>query len=263
MTLPWNLKQLILGAQLGFARTGSIIYATGTGTVAVTNGSTGLVGTGTNFDPQIGTDKTLVIAADPTGFPQGRLVTVSGSPASDTAATLTTAWVYDTATGLTFYYDSGSLVAKALKPASAVPAHWFSLGDCLDADYQRNADFDTVIAATGGPYEPTGELYKGSKPKLSVTLNEVSEPTIESVFGTAQLTNGTAATPFASDGQLKGWWQIKKKDTAGNLVLNLEVYGHGHFKGMKAMNGHLKPELEISVFKVSGNAITPTLASAG
>lgn len=262
MTLPWNLKQLILGAQLGFARTGSKIYAAGTGTVGVTNGSTALVGSGTNFDPQIGADSTIVIASDATGFPQGRLVTVSGSPASDTAATLTSAWLYDTATGLTFYYESGALVAKLLKPASSVPAHWLSLGDCLEADYQRNADFDAVVAAQNGPYEQTGELYKGSKPKIKVTLNEVSEPTMESVFGTGQLTNGTAATPFAGDGQLKGWWQLKKKDTAGNLILNLEVYGHGHFSGMKAMNGHLKPELEISVFKVSGNAITPTLANA-
>ncbi len=262
MTLPWNLKQLILGAQLGFARTGSKIYALGTGTAGVTNNSTALTGSGTNYDPDISPDKTLVLASDATGFPQGRLVTVSGSVASDTAATLTAVWPYDTATGLTYYIEAGTLVAKTLKPASAVPAHWLSLGDCLDADYQRNAQFDSVIAAQNGPYEQTGELYKGSAPKITATLNEVSEPTIESVFGTAQLTNSSAATPFASDGQLKGWWQIKKKDTAGNLILLYEIYGHGHFKGMKAMNGHLKPELEISVFKVSGNSITPTLANA-
>lgn len=258
----YNLKRFILGASLGFAKTGSQIFAALTGTVGVTNGSTALTGSGTNFDPQLASGSNLRIVNDSAGFPQGVLMTLSGAPASDTAATLSSAWAYDTASGLTGYYPTGTTSARTVKPTSAVPAHWLTLGDCVDAEYTRNATFEEVVAAKGGPYEQTDELYKGSRPKLMVTLNEVSEATLESIFATAAITNGTPATPFASDGQLKGWWQLIKKTTAGETVLLGEFFGHGHFTGMKAANEHAKPKLEIAIFKVTGNALTSTLASA-
>jgi hypothetical protein len=251
-----NLKQLVLGASLGFAEAGSKLYTPLTGTIAVELGSTAIVGTGTNFDPQIGAvgavTNTLGIA--------GQIVTLT-AVGSDTGATLASAWGGDSASGLTGYYETGTLASATLKPTTAVPTHWFGLGTVMDPDFDSGAEFDDVMTAENGALELQNQLLKSSKPVWKLKMNEVSEKTLQAGLGaSAAMTNAVAAILRGGTYQLRGWFQFKCK-AAGTQALVIEQWGIATVKGLKMPGTHVMPEIEIRVLANSLNTATSTLAS--
>lgn len=255
-----NLKQTVLGGHLGLALNGAKTYTALAGTVAVTNGGTGLVGTGTTFTAGMaGKTFAIKINSDPIN-PVIVIVTVSAF-VDTTHLTLSAAWTGDTLAALKGYNEAVNAASASNKPVSTVPANWLPIGTLLKLKYDRGAGYDDVMAPSPAAMARTGKLLKEIKPKFSLTLNEVSEDILGSVFGAALPTDGTPFTPESDSGLIIGWWQMSWYDQAGNEGVTIEQFGAGMVQSFETDGGQIKPVIEVDVFHNALATGTTLLAS--
>ena len=239
-----TLQQLVIGCHLGFSRRGSKNYSALAGTVAVTNGSADVTGTGTSFT-SLTVGQTIAVKLASGIVITGTITTIT----DDTHIVLSAVWPGDPGTGLPAYGETGTLSSPTLKPVTTVPANWPCIGTIMEPEFDAGAEFDDVKAPSPAALEITGKLYKGSKPVWKLKLNEVSELTFESaLIASGAITDGTSVTLQGGTGLLEGWWQFTNKSQAGNETILIEQYGVGMVKGFKMPGGHVMPEVEISVF---------------
>lgn len=250
-----NIRSLILGAHIGFARRGAVNFRSLTGTLGVTNGSTALVGVGTNFDPDVAVGQKLSIA--------GRIVQIA-TLTDDTHIVLSAAWDGDTATGLTGYRQGLNISGPTIKPVSTIPAHWLEIGTVDEATIEPNLKTSTVIAPLPGSgfYQPRTKVSAGSAPMLKIKTNEVSEISLEAIYCSGPIEDATEFTPGAGTGLIEGWLQIKRY-SGNTLALLVEQYGFLSVKSEKTDGSgkYIQPEYE---FEIMGNALAignSTLAS--
>lgn len=256
-----NTKQTVLGGHLGLALTGAKTYRSLTGAIGVTSGSTTLTGVGSNFDPDVVVGQTIAVKTNTDAVnPTITLVTIA-SIESDTSLTLSSAWPGDTLTGLTGYRENVNLASQSVKPVSGIPANWLSIGTLLALDYKRNATFDLVKAPSPGAMAVVGQLLKEMAPTLEMTLNEVSEAILGSVFGTTTPTDASDFTPESNAGLILGWWQLNYFDQAANKGVTIEQYGAGMVEEFKVQEGQMKPVLKVQIYRNALAIGTTTLAS--
>jgi len=255
-----NLKQTVLGGHLGLALDGAKTYTTLAGTVGVTNGGTGLVGTGTTFTAGMaGKTFAIVTNTDPIN-PVVVIVTISAF-VDTTHMTLSTAWTGNTLTGLKGYSEAANAASSTVLPAATVPANWTNIGTLLKLKYSRNASFDDVMAPAPGAMARTGKLLKEMKPSFALTLNEVSEAVLGSVFGVALPTDSTPFTPESDPGLIVGWWMMSWYDQSSNEGVFIQQYGAGMVKDFETDGGQIKPVIEVDIFRNPLATGTTTLAS--
>ena len=255
-----TLKQTVLGGHLGLSLAGSKTYTTFAGTVGVTNGDTGLVGTGTTFTSGMaGKTFAIKLNADPVN-PAIVFVTIA-TFVDTTHVTLSDAWAGDTLTGLTGFSEAVNLSSATNKPVSGVPANWPSLGTLLALDYKRNATFDMVKAPSPAALAVTGQLLKEMAPTIEMTLNEVSEDLLGSVFGVALPADGTPFTPESNPGLIVGWWQLSYYDQAANKGVTIEQFGAGSVEDWKTQDGQIKPVVKVQIYRNALATGTSTLQS--
>lgn len=251
-----NNRSIAIGSHVGFARKGAKNYRALTGTIALTNDSAAVVGTGTAFDDDLEVGQTLRVGD----------YTLTISVITDgTHLTIDAVFAGDTAAGLTAFREAGTLAGPTVKPVTVIPAHWLNFGSVSAATFEPNLKSSTVIAplAGGGIYQPKTIVPVGFSPMLKLTTNEINELILESLYcGAGPIVNGANFVPGGGTGLIEGWLQIKRY--AGNtLELIVEQYGFLSVKTEKADGSgkHIEPEYE---FAVMGNALAvgnSTLAS--
>lgn len=252
-----NLKQLIVGARIGFSRKGSKIYAAFAGTISVTNGSADIVGVGTDFTT-LTVGQTFVVQISTYCFVTVTLLTLTDA----THAVLAADWTGDTLASLTAFKEAGTTSSVNVKPADAVAGNWTPVGSVLSGDFARNAKYDKVVAPVP-VYDVINEILAGSAPMITAVLNDHSEIFFENLFGvTPPITDSTPFAPQSGDGQTIGWWQFQLIDTANNKILTMNLWGSGKFDTVKIDNNQVKPQLKLSVWHNSLATGTSTLASA-
>jgi hypothetical protein len=194
-----NYKKLIIGSHLYFGRDSGDNYIIQIGTVAVTNGSATLTGTGTTFTGTPAGTK-LSIA--------GRTVTVS-SVTSATVIVLTTVWYGNTGSGFPWSKNVPNGIDFNTPPSSE--SLWLSMGDIEDANFDPTRDEVEVFSPSPGHYVMSAKLVKFARLKVDFTLQDMSELFFEMLMSAkGPIGSGSSGGPFipySATGVINGWFR--------------------------------------------------------
>jgi hypothetical protein len=209
-----NLEKLIIGNHLWFGRTTEDNFIYQVGTVAVTNGSAGVVGTGTTFTG-ITAGTRLSIG--------GRTVTVT-SVADATHLTLTSVWYGPTGSTLPWWKNVANSIDENTQPASE--GAWISVGDIEDANFNPTRDEVEVFSPSPGHYVMSEKLTKFSRLSVEFTLQDMSELFFEMLMSArgpiGSGSSGGPYSPYTATGVIRGWFrcaQFGQDDAQNNIFI--------------------------------------------
>ena len=245
-----NYRKLIIGNQLYFGRDKGDNFVLQTGTVAVTNGSAAVVGTGTTFLVGM-VGKVIVIAS--------RKVTIL-TFTDATHITLSTAWPGATGTLLVWMLQTDNTIDFNTKPIGAA---WLTVGDIEDANLTPKRTEQEVFSPAPGNYRLSQIFVKTIDLTLDLTLQDMSELFLElltSSIGPIDPASG-AYQPYSGSGVLTGWFRVTQfgqSDTQNNI---LEVWGRATADATKFGNEHAKGKISLRVLVNPLNSGIATLAA--
>jgi hypothetical protein len=209
-----NLQKLIIGNHLWFGRDTNDNFIYQVGTVAVTNGSATVNGTGTTF----------------TGTAPGTKLSIGGrtvSVASVTSATvlvLTSVWYGPTGATLPWWKNVANSIDVNTQPATE--GAWISVGDIEDANFNPTRDEVEVFSPSPGHYVMSEKLTKFSRLSVEFTLQDMSELFFEMLMSArgpiGSGSSGGPYSPYTATGVIRGWFrcaQFGQDDAQNNIFV--------------------------------------------
>lgn len=144
----------------------------------------------------------------------------------------------------------GAVVSAAIKPDIDPVENWTPIGEVLDLAPKGKRFEEETMTGASGLYQRSDVVVTGFTLDVDVTLNELTELTLESVFGAAgaiPLTGGTAGNfaPGAGGGQIRGWFKCQNYSPGATERLVFDLWGVGTFDTVKFENKIIKPVLKI------------------
>lgn len=236
-----NLKKLILGSFLGFCRDGSQIFNALSGTIAVTNGSENVVGTGTSFTSALTTESKIQIA--------GNLCEIT-SITDDTHLTLSSNYQGVTAAALTAYGSLAAASGPDNQPSSTAAINFTPLGAIEDCNIKPKVDFADYVSPTQNGYVRSERLPKMRQLDLDVTVQDLSEQSYELVFLSPPIVS-TSQTPYAfapgqGVGYARGWLTLTKYAQGVQRVI-AQIYANIEADAQNFKADAAKPKFNIAV----------------
>lgn len=157
---------------------------------------------------------------------------------------------------------SGTTVSSACKPSGATAADWLDFTTVEEGTIEGKFTDEDVMSPAPGVYRRSEVFRSMLAHDIKIIGQEVNEIIVESVLGTAALTNATKVDFGTGLGQIRGWLQITRAAQNDATALLVECYGVLSVKMIKADGKRFKPEIDFAVLHNAMNEVTPSLASA-
>jgi hypothetical protein len=244
-----NYKKIIVGNQLSFSRDDAYNYVLQTGTVAVTNGSTTVVGTGTTFTG-------LAAATLNIG---GRVVVVN-TVTDATHLDLTYPWAGPSASLLAWWKQTAVGVNFSTPPTTE--NQWTTIGDIEDCNITPARDEEEVFAPSPGHYILAAKLVKFTRLQFDFTLLDVSELFYEMLL-TAVGPIAASYQPYTATGVINGWFRIKQFSQNDSQFNLLSAWGRAVAEATKFTNAATKGKVRLELLANPSNSGTLAVAAAG
>jgi hypothetical protein len=242
-----NLRKLIVGNHLYYGRDGGDNFVEQTGTVAVTNGSATLTGTGTTF----------------TGIAPGTILAIGPyrvAVASVTDAThlvMTAAWGGTSQSLLLWWKQTTNSIDYNTKPVGAA---WISVGDIEDLNFAPTRTEEEVYSPSPGNYRLSEVFSKTTELKLDFTLQDMSEFFLE-LLTTSVGPVISDFIPYSDDGTIHGWFRVTQFSQSDAQNSIMEVWGRATADATKFGNEHAKGKLSLRCLVNPLNSGIATLAA--
>ena len=242
-----NLRKLIIGNHLYYGRDGGDNYVVQVGTVAVTNGSATLTGTGTTF----------------TGIAPGTLLAIGPyrvavqTVTSATVIVMASYWPGITQSLLPWWKQTANTIDYSTKPVGAA---WISVGDIEDMNFTPSRTEEEVYSPSPGNYRLSEIFAKTTELKLDFTLQDMSE------FFLEMLTSSVGPIvsdfiPYSASGALHGWFRVTQFSQSDAQNSIMEVWGRASADATKFGNEHAKGKLSLRCLVNPLNSGIATLAA--
>jgi len=242
-----NLRKLIIGNHLYYGRDGGDNYIEQTGTVAVTNGSATLTGTGTTF----------------TGITPGTLIAIGpyrvavASVTSATVIVMASTWGGPSQSLLLWWLNTPGTINFTTKPVGAA---WISVGDIEDLNFAPNRTEEEVFSPAPGNYRLSAIFSKTTELKLDFTLQDMSEFFLE-LLTTSVGPVVSDFIPYSDDGSITGWFRVTQFSQSDAQNSIMEVWGRATADATKFGNEHAKGKLSLRCMINPLNSGIATLAA--
>lgn len=238
----------IFGGFLSICREGRTnVRSQLTGTSATSTADATVTGTGTKYLTEVKIGDELII-----GSVTGQVLSIT----SDTALELTANAGATVAATIAYKVSDAS---AADRPVATVPANWDRLADVENFEWQPKLETEEVMKPSeSGGYHRKKKITKKADLDLVVTVNDFTELITELVL----LASGAIVDefePMSGDGLIRAWFKLDMRNQAGQVVLQVIVWGELSAETLGFGNAVPKPKLTIAVLKNAKNTGVATL----